>query len=657
MIKRNFLLLGIFLMAVAGVQAQQNDPVLFTVEKTPVHQSEFVYIYSKTNGEKANFSQKSLDEYLDLYIKFKLKVQKAKELRLDTIPQLKNELAGYRRQLADSYLIDKEVTDKLIREAYDHTLNDVDISHILIAVKQDPSAADEKAAYDKAMAAKQRIAKGEDFATVAQELSDDKSAAKNGGHIGFVTALFPKGFYQLEVAAYKQPLKTLSDPIRTDIGYHILKVNDKRPARGEIEAAHILLRSNETNGEELKKRIDSIYQALKGGADFDALAKTYSEDSRTAPKGGYIGFFGINKFTPDFESAAFALANDGDISMPFQSSVGWHIVKRISRPGIQPYDISKSRLEGLVKADPRFEAAKTAMVEKIKKEGNLKEYPTVLDEYVATLNDTFLTFRWKPVKSEVPDKLLLSLGSDFKVNLVDFVDFMERSSRKRIRKGADISIPAVVKELYADYVSENCMKFEETQLEKKYPDFKSLMREYEEGILLFEATKMLVWDKASQDTAGLADFYQKIYGKYRWEPRAVTSIYRLNKSAADQIAAVRDFAANHSPEEVLEKFNTGEVPVLSLEKKTFERSRNPDLKGMEWKAGALSQTEDNPKNQVLKFLKIEEILPESMKTLDEARGYVVADYQDYLEDQWVEQLRKEYSVKVDQKVFDKMVKK
>ncbi|HMQ46654.1 MAG TPA: peptidylprolyl isomerase [Saprospiraceae bacterium] len=657
MIKRNFLLLGIFLMVVTVVKAQQNDPVLFTVENTPVHQSEFVYIYSKTNGEKADFSKKSLDEYLDLYIKFKLKVQKAKALRLDTIPQLKNELAGYRRQLADSYLIDKEVTDKLIREAYDHSTYDVDISHILIAVKQDPTADEEKAAYDKAMAAKQRIAKGEDFAAVAKEVSDDKSAAKNGGHIGYVTALFPKGFYQLEVAAYKQPLKTLSDPIRTDIGYHILKVNEKRPARGEIEAAHILLRSDETNGDQMKKRIDSIYQALKAGADFETLAKTHSQDSRTAPKGGYIGFFGINKFTPDFEGAAFALTSDGEISQPFQSSVGWHIVKRISRPGIQPYDISKSRLEGLVKADPRFEASKTAMVEKIKKEGNLKEYPSVREEYAATLNDTFLTFRWKPVKSELPDKTLLTLGSDFKVSLVDFVDYMERASRKRIRKGADISIPEVVNELYADFLNENCMKFEETQLEKKYPDFKSLMREYEEGILLFEATKMLIWDKASKDTVGLADFYQKIYGKYRWEPRAVTSIYRLNKSAADQIAAVRDFAASHGSSETLEKFNTGEIPVLSVEKKTFERSRNPDLKGMEWKAGALSQTEDNAKNQVLKFLKIEEILPESMKTLDEARGYVVADYQDYLEEQWVEQLRNEYSVKVDQKVFDKMVKK
>ena len=657
--KRFFFLLAALLYLPLSIWAQKDDPVLFTVEDTPVHESEFVYIYSKTNGKNATFSRESLQEYLDLYIKFKLKVQKAREMKLDTVPQLMNELAGYRRQLADSYLIDKEVTEKLLREAYEHSKQDVDISHILISMPSNPSPEDTLAAYEKALAIKQRLKK-EDFATVAKEVSGDKSAQNNGGHIGFVTALFPNGFYELEKAAYSIPLNKLSDPIRTAAGYHLLIVNGRRPARGEMEGAHILLRKEgkDKDPAAVKARADSIYQALQGGASFEELAKKLSEDGRTAPQGGYIGFFGINKYSPSFEDAVFALEEDGAYTKPVETNVGWHIIKRISRRGIQPYNIEKSRLESQVKKDNRFQEAKLAMVKKIKEEGNLKEFPKVLDEFAASLTDTFLTFRWR-APQEGGEKLLFQYGDDYKVTLGDFASYLERATRKRMRGGSETDIPALVDELYQDFVNESAMAYEEKNLEKKYPDFKALMREYEEGILLFEATKMLVWDKASQDSAGLAEFYkeqQQVETKYRWEERGVASIYKLDDRYKDQLDEVRAFAATHSPKEVLEKFNTTDPPALKYESKTMEYSVYPEFKSMEWKAGALSQSESDPRGRHTKFVKIEEILPASSKTLDEARGYIVADYQDYLESQWVEQLRKEYKVKVNQKVFDSLVK-
>ncbi|MCB0571773.1 MAG: peptidylprolyl isomerase [Phaeodactylibacter sp.] len=655
MAKRYFiLLLAVAAFTLAG-RAQQDDPVLFTVEKTPVHQSEFVYIYSKTNGKDADFSRKSLEEYLDLYIKFKLKVQKARDMKLDTIPQLKNELAGYRRQLADSYLLDKEVTEKLLQEAYEHIQQDVDISHILVAVKEDASAADTLAAYQKIMDVKKQLAGGGDFAKLAKEVSDDKSAAQNGGHIGYVTALFPNGFYELEKAAYSAPLNKVAGPVRTSAGYHLLLVHARRPARGEIEAAHILLRSKDAEPDAVKKRIESIYASLKAGADFEAVAKELSEDGNTASKGGYIGFFGINKYSRPFEDAAFALENDGDFSKPFQTDVGWHIVRRISRRGIQPYNIEKSRLEGQVKRDLRFEEARNALVERIKKESNLKEYPKVLDAFASAQTDTFLTFRWK-APEKPSGELLFEIGKDYKVTLGDFTDYLERSSRQRIRRGREADIKAAVQELYDAFVDESIMKYEEKQLEAKYPDFKALMREYEEGILLFEATKMLVWDKAAQDSVGLAEFYKTIEGKYRWEERATTSIYKMQDKYKDRLDEVRSYAATHTPQEALAKFNTEEDPMLRFESKTLERSIYPDFRGMEWKAGALSQTEPDPRSHTLKFNKIEKTIPPANKTLDEARGYAVADYQDYLEGKWVESLRKEYSVKVNHKVFDSLVK-
>ncbi|MCB0578476.1 MAG: peptidylprolyl isomerase [Phaeodactylibacter sp.] len=633
--------------------AQKDDPVLFTVEDTPVHQSEFVYIYTKTNGKNATFSRESLEEYLDLYIKFKLKVQKAKEMKLDTIPQLMNELAGYRRQLADSYLIDKEVTEKLLREAYEHSKQDVDISHVLISVPVNPDPKDTLALYKEALAVKERLKKG-DFATVAKEVSADKSAQNNGGHIGYITALFPNGFYELEKAAYSLPLNQLSDPIRTAAGYHILKVHNRRPARGELEAAHILLRTQDKDPVAVKARIDSVYQALQGGASFEELAKKLSEDGRTAAQGGYIGFFGINKYSPSFEDAAFALEEDGAFTRPVETNVGWHIIRRISRRGIQPYNIEKSRLENKVKRDNRFQEAKLAMVENIKKDGNLKEYPKVLEEFTASLTDTFLTFRWR-APEEGGEALLFQYGDDYKVTLADFAGYLERATRKRMRGGNDVNIPALVDELYRDFVNESAMAYEEQNLEKKYPDFKALMREYEEGILLFEATKMEVWDKASQDSAGLAEFYKLIEGKYRWEERAVTSIYKLDDRYKDRLDEVRAFAATHTPDEVMEKFKDNDPPMLRHESKTLEHSVYPEFKSMEWKAGAMSQSEPDPRSHHIKFIKIEELLPAGMKTLDEARGYIVADYQDYLESKWVEQLREAYNVKVNRKVFDHLV--
>jgi peptidyl-prolyl cis-trans isomerase SurA len=634
--------------------AQDEDPVLFSVDGKPVHESEFVYIYSKTNGKQANFSRKSLQEYLDLYVKFKLKVQKAKDMQLDTIPQLKNELAGYRRQLADSYLIDKEVTERLLREVYEHSKQDVDISHVMVAVPDNASEEVEAAAKAKVNDIMARLKGGADFETIAKAESADKSAQKNGGRIGYVTALFPNGFYELEKAAYTGAVGELQGPLRTSAGYHVLKVNARRPARGEIEAAHILLRTKGADEATIQKRIDSLYNALKGGADFEELAKQYSEDKKTNFKGGYIGFFGINKYSKPFEDAVFSLRNDGDITKPVKSSVGYHIIRRISLRGIQPYDIEKGRLENLVKKDARFEASKKAMVARIKSEAGLKEYPEVLEQFEQTLTDTFLTFRWKAPKVE-GSTALFNLGSDYEATLSEFVDYLSRSSRKRIRMGRSSTVAEAVDVLYEDFLNENCMKYEEKQLEKKYPDFKSLMREYEEGILLFEATKMLVWDKASQDSVGLEAFSKKIEGKYRWKERAVTSIYKLQSNKKDQLDEIKAFVAEHSPEEVMLKYNTGEIPILRHESKTLERDIYPEFKNMDWKPGALSQSEEDPRSRSIKFVKIEEILPEGLKTLNEARGYIVADYQDYLEEKWVERLKKEYEVDIDQKVFEKLI--
>lgn len=656
MAKNLLLMLGCFFSLLVFSQAQEKDPVLFTVDGTPVHVSEFKYIYSKTNGKNADFSRATLQEYLDLYTKFKLKVKKAKDMKLDTVEALKEELAGYRRQLADSYLLNKQVTEKLTKELYDRSQYDLDISHILFALPAEAKGADTADVYSQAMDVRARVLKGENFATVAKQVSADKSAASNGGHIGFVTAMFPNGFYNLESAAYRLPFEQLSMPIRTSAGYHLLKVHSKRPARGEVEVAHILLRSENADNEALKIRIDTIYNALKKGVNFEELAARNSQDSRTADKGGYVGFVTINRFEQAFEDAAYGVAKDGEYSKPFQTSVGWHIIKRISKKEIQPYDQMRGQLEARIKRDARFEVARKAMVEDIKRETGFKDYPNLLTEFAASQNDTFFTFQWRV--PQPPSEKVLFLMNKKAYTLGDFAQFVENATRQRMRMSGEASISDAVQSLYEEYVNESCLRFEEQRLDQKYPEFKALLREYEEGILLFEATRINVWDKASQDTVGLKNYFKTIKGKYRWEDRAQTTLFFVDGISRSVLEPMRDYALKHNSQEVLEKFNKSDTIGIRVEEQLLEKGKSPEAAELkEWKVGEVTIAKLDRQNNEYSFRKVDKIIPAQDKLLNEARGYIIADYQDYLEAQWVAELKKQYPIKVEKAVFESLIKK
>lgn len=640
-----------------SAQKKKKDPVLFSVDGVPVHVSEFNYIYTKTNADKADYSKKSVDEYLDLYKKFKLKVRRAKEMQLDTIPSLIKELDGYRRQLADSYLIDKEVTNKLIDEVYQRQKKDIDIGHIMVAFGKTSNPSDTMIAYKKIIEAQSKLASGTSWEDVAMEYSDDNSKEKNKGRVGFVTAMFPNGFYALENASYTLKKGKTSKILRTKAGYHLVKVFGERPARGEIEVAHILARVKDPKDAGLAKaKIDAAYKKLQSGASFEDVAKSDSDDQLTAAKGGYIGFFGINRYDPDFENSAFAIKNDGDYSAPIKSNIGYHIVKRVSKRGLQPLKIVKSGLQSKVKKDGRFTIAQRAMVERIKRESNFTENMSGLNEYITHLDSNFLTFKWKPTGHHTND-VLFNLGNDYKATVGDFEKFLSEASRQRISGAGTATNEGMAKLLYGDFINKECLGYEERNLEAKYPDFKALMREYEEGILLFEATKIEVWDKASQDTTGLAKFFETVDGKYKWEKRAAVSLYSLKEAGKDKIDEVRTYSKTNKPESVLAKFNSADNQVLTVIDRTFERGRNDVLDKLPWDVGTLSANEPNNRNKSTNFMKIEEILPPGNKTLKEARGYVVADYQDQLEKEWIAKLRQKFPIKVNKKTYKKLIKK
>lgn len=634
----------LFLLCVWGLQAQHED-VLMTVGNADVTTSEFKYIYEKNNGTNADYSKKSLDEYLDLYKRFKLKVQKAKAMKLDTVPDLMRELDGYRKQLAASYLIDKEVTDQLIKELYERTKYDVKFSHIFVSAAENATEDVKKAAWQKIENFKKELKNGASFEELAKQ-SDDHSSSGKGGDMGYFTAKLPSGFYDLENALYNTEVGKISDIIKTKIGYHIIKVTDKRPARGMISVSHIML----TQGN--KELADSLVFALRNGADFVELAKKYSIDKTSNKNGGKLATFGINSYDKAFEDASFALEKDGDISVPVFTRAGWHIIKRDNKVQRDSYETFLKKMKGQINTDSRFDKAKDALVEKIKSSTKFEEHPDVLESFTQKLNDDFNTYKWIPELSN-PSATLVTIG-DMAYSISDFADYTKKNTKIRLKY--DVSKPKgeVVDELYKAYTTDKVLEFEEKSLPQKYPDFKALMREYEEGILLFEATRINVWDKANQDTVGLEKFYEMNKANYHWDEQANVLHYSIHTSDKSLAEKISDFASKKDWEKVNAKFNKKEN-VVTITESQFDKS-SKQFENLPFALHAKTDMKYDDQLKAFTFDKVEKIVPQRQKSLAEARGYVVADYQDYLEKKWVAELEKEFPVHVHKEVLDKLTK-
>lgn len=657
MLKRIFITclasLTIFVM-----QAQSGSDILMKVGNNNVTVDEFRYIYEKNNGNTADYSQASLDEYIDLYTKFKLKVEKAKSMKLDTIKVLQKELQGYRKQLANSFLTDKEVFNKLIDEIVERQKEDVRISHILVKVSARAANKRKEEAIKKLQNLKQQLREGKSFAELAKEYSEDKNSKDKGGDLGFITAYLPSGFYELENTMYNLNPGEVSEPIETKLGFHLVKVIEKRPARGMIEVAHIFKKMDKTNRTsitESKKLMDSLYVALQGGADFADMAQKYSEDKNTLDKGGVLPPFGIAVYDSKFEDAAFNLEKDGQLSRPIRTSVGQHIIKRIRKVPFKTADELKIILKEKIKKYDRYGAAQDKMINKIKETSQFRERKNVLKNFAATLDETFYSYKWRP-SEDLNDDVLLSFGPSSDESLSDFAAFAKKQTRMRSQFDKSKPLNEAVDEIYEEFIKSKAYDYEQANLEVKYPEFKSLMREYSEGILLFEATKINVWDKANKDTLGLYNFYEQNKSKYIFEEQATIGKYVVNSTDAKQLKKIMKCAKKHDSEKTLKRFNKNGKELIEYSEIVVEPG-SKELIGLEFKKKSISEpvVDNNNKKSLIK--KVVKVTPSRRKSLKEARGYVVADYQDQLESKWIADLKKEYPVQIYQEVYKKLLKK
>ena len=654
---KSVITLSLFVI-ITKVFGQSDNDVLITVNKSPVTVGEFKYIYEKNNGKEADYSEKSLNEYIDLYSKFKLKVERARNLKLDTIQSLNEELNGYKRQLANSYLTDKEILEHLLSELKERQKQDVRFKHILVLSKDRDSDSLKKVALQKINKAKSDLISGKKFDIAVKEYSEDKSSLETGGDIGFFTAMLPMGFYELENALYTLPVGKVSEPIKTGIGYHIIVVEERRPSRGTIEVAHILLRKDEAKKEAIKIKIEEIYAKVKAGEDFSTLASTYSEDKQTTKNGGVLAAFGINTYDKAFEEAAFSLKNDGEVSLPIETKAGWHIIKRIKKPDYSNDANAYKKLHEVnIKRDERFTIARKKLVEDIKKSSGYKENTSVFNKYAESLNEEFLSFKWNPETSTIDMKqTLLSYGGDATYTLAEFATFSKKNTKTRLKYEKN---PASVKEaaqaLLVEFSEEKALDYEQKQLEIKYPDFKALMREYEEGILLFEATKQAVWDRANQDSVGLQAFYDKNKQNYLTEEKANFVAFKIMTNDMKEAEKIQKMVVEKSIEEVTKKYNKDKQVVTFMEE-TLEKT-NSKFKDMTWAIKKPTALVKESAGDAYTFNMINMIFPIRPKTLKEARGYIIADYQDYLEKEWLTELANTYKVDVNKAVLTKLIKK
>ena len=630
------------------LHSQTADPVLFTIDGQPIPASEFSYIYAKNNRDDADFSEPSLREYLDLYTKFKLKVREAYAMGLDTLPQLQTELNGYRKQLAESYLTDKEITDRLVEEAYKRMQEDVQVAHILF--KTNPNVAtDTAAAYSKVMASYKRLQAGEAWDLVTKQTSEDAATKDVGGDLGYIVALLPNGFYAFESAAYETPVGQYAAPIRTTLGYHIVKVTNKRPARGELDVAHILARVKTDGSDEKtqKMKIDSLYNQLAAGAKFEDLAKKRSEDKNTAERGGAIGPLTINQFEKSFEDAAFGLANDGDYSKPVRTRLGWHIIKRTRKRPTLTFEQAKRKIETQISRDERISAARQAMVVRIKKEAGFTVDEKVYNEFVSQAGTELQTYKWQV--PAVPPATIMTLGGD-KYSNIDFGNFVRNNARTRMGLPKGTPNKEILDKVFVEFVNEKALYYEEKNLAAKYPEFKSLMREYEEGILLFEATKINVWDKASKDSIGLENFHATHRNDYMWEERIEVATVTLDSASLDKLPTIKKWAAKKPVSVVADKAAKKGIK-LQVTRKIYQKEDTLPV-GLTWTAGAKADLPDSTG-----YVAVDKIIPPTPKTMDEARGYIIADFQDQLEKDWVASLQAKYPVVVNEPVLMSLVRK
>lgn len=623
-------------------QAQTTaDEVLFTIDNEPVFTSEFIRVYNKNIDLVQDESQKEVDEYLNLFTNYKLKLKEANNLGLQNKDSYIRELDSYKKQLAKNFMTDTKVTDALIEEAYERVSNEVKASHILVRFAENASPEDTLVAYNTIVKLRQR-ALTEGFENVMKEVHNGQTLF--GEELGYFSAF--RMVYPFENAAYNTKVGEISQPFKTRFGYHIVKIYDIRKSRGERTIAHIMVKTKpgDTLAESAEIRINDIYKKLQQGEDFESLAKQFSEDTSSAGKGGLLAPFSAGQLSSqEFEDAAFSLENIGDVSNPVKTQYGWHILKLYDKQPVKPFSDLKPELEMKVKRDERSHLIDDALVSKLKIKYNVSANQNALDYFASILNDDYFKRTWKLPENFNGKSDFIKIGMQT-FTYQDFGDYLLKNQRSVQGKAP---FNQIVSEQYDAFLSANLMQYQEAHLEEENKDYANIVQEYRDGLLLFDLMETTIWNASRTDSIAVQDFYSTHKENYMW-PNRVDAVVAASSKESVLKKVGKLLEKETDPEEIKALFNKNNEVNIIFTTGLMDAQDQALPENFEFKKG-LSKIYKHSNGFVIVMVK--NIYPITQKTLDEAKGNVVGDFQTFKENTWIEDLKNKYKVKVNQEAL------
>lgn len=655
-----WLLIAAFLVTALTAAPAQNsqDPVVMILGNDSVTLSEFKNNFLKNNS-LSKTSEKELRDYIDLFVNYRLKCAEAREMRLDTLPSLQRELRGYRAQAAAPYLTEKSVNEQLIDEALEHLRWDIRASHIMRKLSPEPKPKDTLAAYNEMLNIRKRILKGENFNDVAYAESDDPSArpyyregtmvrSGNRGDLGYFSAF--NMIYPFEKAAYNTQVGTVSMPVRSPYGYHLIFVQDRQPSISTWTVSHLLITYPENatakDSAETKAAAQEAYRAIRNGMDFEAAVKKYCTDEGLTLNGGKMDPFPSGRFEGDFMAPLYKTA-ENEITPPFETRYGWHIVKVIKKEPFVETPGIRGEIRQRINRDTRSDLGPEKLAERLKKEYGFKEAKVTgkkavspLEEFYSIDSTALFKGEWKK-ESFTGDKVMFTFA-DQTVHQSDFAAYIEKNQFDGMRK---IGVEELINYAYPLFVRRCILDYEEANLEKKYPEFATLMQEYEDGILLYELSERKVWGRSETDSAGLAQFYEKVKGQYMYPERAHTVSYTMEDAKAFK-SFCKLMDKGEDLETISKKF-AKKGRIITAREQIFQKGENKELElACPWeilmREGSAVVTDESE----FRYTTLTKMLP-SPKPLEEVRGIIITQYQNQLEKEWVEQLHKDNDIFID----------
>lgn len=628
----------VFILLIANLG---NAQTIFSIEKKDISAENFERIYKKNKTNQFSEEILSVEEYLDLFINFHLKVYEAEQLGIPNEEKFKTEFTRFYKQLADNQIANGEVTEEMIKEVYHRLKNEVRVSHILIGFPNN-SESPKADAYIKALQINEEIEKGENFEVLAEKYSQDPSVKINKGDIGWFKAF--KMVTPFEDEAYALKVGEVSMPIETQFGYHIIKKTGERASMGKLSVAHIMLYSDEKNKTEKAKRIDEIYNQIKAGESFQELAMQYSEDTNSAERGGVMVPFEIGSLNSQiFENEAFNLTKNGQISKPFKTRFGWHIIKRLDSEDVASYEELKPFISKKIKTSERAKLLNNRIQEKLSEYHRVEVNKEAILHFEKATEILIQNNQLKyENKKEDSNKIAFTID-EFVYTWGDLADYLNKNQR-----GIELGNPIKnrVKDLINDYTYEKLVDAHKKILMDIDPEFNLTVNEYKDGLLLYEIMDREVWSKAKNDSLGIVALYNKNQNRYFSEEELEVEIIRATtKKEAKKIkdkGASNKKLADVFPKAIFTPKEWKKVSSSSLPKNLKKETNETNIYFHN--------------NQYL-IITIHNYKHSFLKPLEEIKGKVINDYQEEIEKKWLSYLKQKYTVVINEEVVRQLKQK